>query len=292
MTRILVLLVALLLPGIGAAETIILASTTSTQNSGLLDAILPQFTTDTGVEVRVVAVGTGQAMRIGQNGDADVLLVHHRPSELEFVAAGDGIDRRDVMFNDFVVIGPSDDPAAVRAAITAPEALLAVATAQARFVSRGDHSGTHYRELDIWALAGNPPLGPWYNEIGAGMGAALNFAAAINGYILSDRGTWLNFANRGDLAVLFSGDPVLHNPYSVIRVNPEKHPNVRAEGAKIFADWLVGQKGQAAIASYRIDGLNVFCPAALPPEGVQSHQDENACTSGQPETQPESENLD
>lgn len=261
--RVLALLIlTLLLPSAGIAKdrAIILASTTSTQNSGLLDAILPLFEEKTGIKVHVVAVGTGQALRIARNGDADVLLVHHRPSEDAFIAAGWGVDRRDVMYNDFVVVGPKDDPAGVRDARSAAEALTKIAGQRAIFTSRGDESGTHLREREIWKLAGVTPKGDWYRETGAGMGTTLNIASAMDAYVLTDRGTWITFGNKGNLELLYSHDPVLLNPYGVILVNPEKYPTVRAEEGRALMDWLVSDEGQQAIAAFQINGMQAFCP--------------------------------
>lgn len=244
------------------AQTITLASTTSTQNSGLYDFLLPQFTAQTGIEVRVVAVGTGQALRIARNGDADILIVHHRPSEEAFVADGSGIDRRDVMYNDFVLIGPADDPAGLRQATSAREAMQILDRQKPLFISRGDDSGTHKREQDLWQATGTVPAGPWYREIGAGMGAALNMAAATGGYLVADRGTWLSFGNKANLDILFEGDTALHNPYGVILVNPERHPHVDVTAARQLSDWMISPRGQRLIGAFRIDGKQLFCPLA------------------------------
>jgi tungstate transport system substrate-binding protein len=243
---------------------ITLASTTSTQNSGLYDYLLPIFTAKTGIEVRVISVGTGQAIKIAQNGDADVLLVHHRPSEDAFVAQGYGIERRDVMYNDFVIIGPKADPAKVAASTKARDGLKAIYDAQTLFISRGDESGTHKRERALWADTGILPYGNWYREIGAGMGAALNMAASVEAYTLSDRGTWLSFGNKGDLALLLSGDDALFNPYGIILVNPAKHPHVKIDMARIFSNWMVSTDGQAAIGAFTLKNMQLFCPNADP----------------------------
>ncbi|RMH48633.1 MAG: extracellular solute-binding protein [Alphaproteobacteria bacterium] len=248
-----------------ARDFIVLQSTTSTQNSGLLDAILPIFTARTGIEVRVVAVGTGQALRNARNGDGDVVLVHARAAEDAFVAEGWGIDRRDVMYNDFVVVGPEADPAGVKGAADVLEAFRRIARARAAFASRGDDSGTHKRELALWQAAGvdiAAESGRWYLETGSGMGATLNLAAGVGAYTLTDRATWLSFGNRRGLRLLFEGDPRLFNQYGVIRVNPARHPHVNAEGAKAFVDWLTGPEGQAAIAAYRLNGVQLFFPNA------------------------------
>ncbi len=262
------LLVALFLfPGAGKGDGqfITLASTTSTQNSGLFEALLPAFTADTGIEVRVVAVGTGQALRLARNGDADILLVHDKASEEAFVAQGFGIDRKRVMHNDFVLIGPASDPAKISQALSASDALARIADAQAVFISRGDDSGTHKAERRLWIAAGTDPAahsGDWYRESGSGMGQTLNIASGMNGYTLGDRGTWLNFKNPGDLKILFQNDPAMFNPYGVTLVNPARFPHVKAQAARIFADWLTGPEGQAAIAAYRTGGAQAFFPNA------------------------------
>ena len=243
---------------------ITLASTTSTHNSGLYDYLLPQFTADTGITVHVISVGTGQAIKIAQNGDADALLVHHRPSEDAFVADGYGIERRDVMYNDFILIGPATDPAQTSKATGITQAFDAIAKAQSLFISRGDDSGTHKREREIWAAIPQAPQGDWYREIGAGMGAALNMASASQGYTLSDRGTWLAFANKGDLRRQFSGDPALFNPYGLILTNPAKHPHTKIKQARIFSNWMTSPKGQAAIAAFTLENQQLFCPNAYP----------------------------
>jgi tungstate transport system substrate-binding protein len=265
MIRLILLLSLLILPTMTAAAErfITMASTTSTQNSGLLDAILPLFTAKTGIEVRVVAVGTGQALRIARNGDADILLVHHRASEDAFVADGNGIERRDVMYNDFVLIGPATDPAHIKGLAKATDALSAIAKTHALFASRGDDSGTHKKELELWQAARITPAGAWYLETGSGMGATLNLAQAKEAYALTDRGTWITFGNKGDLALLLSGDKALFNPYGVILVNPARHPHVKATDARALSDWLVSEEGQTAISAFRIDGFEAFCPNAL-----------------------------
>ena len=238
---------------------ITLASTTSTANSGLFDSILPLFTATSGIAVRVVAVGTGAALKLGERGDVDVVLVHARGAEERFVAAGFGIDRRDVMYNDFIIVGPASDPAAIAGLADAPEALRRIAAARATFVSRGDDSGTHKAELRLWSA---PPSGDWYREAGAGMGATLNTARAMDAYSLADRGTWLSFANRGGLVALVEGDPRLFNPYGVILVNPARHPYVKARDAAAFMDWLTGPEGQAAIGAFTLEGERLFTPNA------------------------------
>ncbi len=251
-------------PALAAERFITVASTTSTENSGFFQAILPLFERATGVAVRVVAVGTGQAVRMAERGDADVLFVHHQPSEAQFVADGFGVKRHDVMYNDFVLVGPRHDPAKVSGMSDATGALARVATQRAVFVSRGDDSGTHKRELRLWQAAGidvAAASGTWYRESGAGMGTTLNIASGMDAYTLTDRGTWLNFNNRGDLVVLAEGDRRLFNPYGVILVNPQRHPHVKAADGQAFIDWLRSPDGQKAIAAYRIDGQPVFFPS-------------------------------
>jgi tungstate transport system substrate-binding protein len=250
----------------GAAEDfIILQSTTSTENSGLLDHILPVFTDKTGIEVRVVAVGTGQAIENARRGDGDVLLVHAKPLEEAFVAEGHGVARHDVMYNDFVVVGPSADPAGLAGSADATEALGKIAQARAPFVSRGDESGTHAAERRLWAEAGidaEAASGGWYRETGSGMGATLNTAIGMDAYTLADRASWVTHRHKGDHMVLVEGDPDLFNQYGVIPVNPEKHPHVKADLARQFVDWLLSPEGQEAIASFTVDGQQLFFPNA------------------------------
>jgi len=246
-------------------QFITVASTTSTQNSGLFDQILPKFTKDTGIEVRVVAVGTGQAIRLARGGDADVLFVHHRPSEEKFVAEGYGVERFDVMYNDFVLVGPVADPAGIRGSRDAAEALAKIAAKRAPFVSRGDDSGTHKKELSLWKEAGvdvASQSGTWYRAAGAGMGTTLNTAAGMGAYTLSDRATWISFANKSGIEVLCEGDERLFNPYGVIAVSPVKFPHVKADAAQHFVDWLIGPDGQKTIADYRLQGQQLFFPNA------------------------------
>jgi tungstate transport system substrate-binding protein len=246
---------------------IIVQSTTSTQNSGLFEHILPLFTKKTGIEVRVVAVGTGQALKNAENGDGDVVLVHSQPDEEKFVADGWGVKRYPVMYNDFIIVGPAADPAKIAGLKQAPEALKKIAEAKAPFASRADDSGTHKAELKLWGEAGVDPKassGSWYLETGSGMGATLNTAVGKQAYALTDRGTWLAFANKDDFKVLVEGDDKLFNQYGVILVNPAKHPNVKAKEGQAFIDWLVSPEGQAAIASYKIDGQQLFFPNARP----------------------------
>ncbi|MFD0669777.1 substrate-binding domain-containing protein [Ramlibacter sp. MAHUQ-53] len=251
-------LLALGAAGAWAQAVITLSSTTSTEQSGLFAHLLPAFRQATGIEVKVVAVGTGQALDIARRGDADALLVHDTAAEEKFVADGFATRRYSVMHNDFVLVGPRGDPAGARGRDIAA-ALRKVAAANAAFVSRGDKSGTHAAELRYW---GSQPKGGGYRECGCGMGAALNIAASRGAYVLADRGTWLSFRNRADLAVLVEGDPRLFNPYGVMAVNPAKHPHVKAAQAQKFIDWLVSPAGQAAIAAYRIGGEQLFFPNA------------------------------
>jgi tungstate transport system substrate-binding protein len=245
-----------------AQEFITVASTSSTENSGLFGHILPIFQKETGIEVRVISQGTGQALETGRNGDADVVFVHARAQEETFVAEGYGVQRFDVMYNDFVIVGPSDDPAGLRGAADATTAMAAIAAAPASFASRGDDSGTHVAEKNLWAAAGVEPAGAWYLSTGSGMGATLNTAAQVPAYALTDRGTWLSFENRGPLEIVFEGDDVLFNPYGIMLVNPERHPHIKAEQGQAFIDWIVSDAGQAAIASFAIGGEQLFFPSA------------------------------
>ena len=248
-----------------AGDVIILQSTTSTQNSGLLDHLLPMFEKRTGVKVKVVAVGTGQALKNARNGDGDVLLVHARDAELKFVKDGWGVDRRDVMYNDFVIVCPKADPAGIRGMRDAGAALKKIAMKKVPFASRGDDSGTNRKELELWKAAGVDPTkesGGWYRETGSGMGATLNVAAGMGACTLTDRGTWIAFRNKGDLEVMVEGDPALFNQYGVILVNPKIHPHVKEKAARAFMDWLTGPEGQKAIADYRVNGQQLFFPNA------------------------------
>ena len=248
-----------------ADDFIILQSTTSTQNSGLFDHILPLFTEKTGIEVRVVAVGTGQALKNGRNGDGDVLLVHAKTAEEKFVAEGYGVKRDDVMYNDFIIVGPPSDPAGVSGMRDAPAAFAKIAEAKSPFASRGDDSGTHKKELALWTDAGidvAAASGDWYRETGSGMGATLNTAVGMNAYAMTDRGTWISFKNKGDYEILVQGDGKLFNQYGVILVNPRKHAKVKARGGQAFIDWLTGPAGQAAIASYKLNDEQLFFPNA------------------------------
>ena len=271
--RLLALLIGVALAALAASEParpITVASTTSTQNSGLFEYLLPKFTAETGIDVRVVAVGTGQAIRLATNGDADVLLVHHPASEQSFVADGLGLARHPVMHNDFVLVGPGDDPAGIRGMTDAATALRRIGDGEHVFVSRGDDSGTHKKELELWQAAGfdpRPAGGAWYRESGSGMGTTLNTASAMGAYTLTDRASWVSFGNKGGLRLHVQGDPRMHNPYSVIVVNPERHPHVHAVEAQAFANWLISGKGQQAIAAYRVDGQQLFFPDAAAASG-------------------------
>jgi tungstate transport system substrate-binding protein len=251
-------------PAIAGDRSIVVASTTSTQDSGLFSYLLPIFKAKTGIEVKVIAQGTGQALDTARRGDADVVFVHAKSQEEKFLAEGFGVKRFDVMYNDFVLIGPNSDPAGVKGK-DIETALKTIEAKRAPFVSRGDKSGTHSAELALWKQAGidiAASKGSWYREIGQGMGAALNTAGAMNAYVLSDRGTWISFRNRGDLDIVVEGDKRLFNQYGVMLVNPEKYPSVKQELGQTFVDWLVSPEGQAAIAGYKIDGQQLFFPDA------------------------------
>lgn len=245
------------------AGSILLLSTTSTENSGLLAALLPQFAKDTGIEVKVLALGTGQAMRAAQNGDGDLLLVHDQPSEESFVQQGYGRERVPLMYNDFILVGPADDPAGVRGGKDIIKALRTLAARGATFVSRGDNSGTHKAELRLWREAGIQPqrrLAQSYREAGASMGRTLNISASIDAYTLADRGTWLSFKNKQRLVILVEGDRRLFNQYSMVLLNPAKYPHLNHRDANTFARWLTGEKGQAAIGAFAVDGQRLFFP--------------------------------
>jgi tungstate transport system substrate-binding protein len=264
-------LAAFALPAFAQERSITVASTTSTEQSGLFGHILPIFTRESGIAVRVVALGTGQALDVGRRGDADVVFVHDRAAEERFVAEGFGGPRRHVMFNDFVITGPAADPARIAGLGDTAEALRRIAAARAPFISRGDRSGTHAAELRLWQQAGIDPAtgrGQWYREVGQGMGPALNTAAAQGAYILADRGTWLSFRNRQDQRILIEGDTRLFNQYGVMLVNAQRHPHVKEADGQRFIDWLLSAAGQAAIASYRINGEQLFFPNADRPEPV------------------------
>jgi tungstate transport system substrate-binding protein len=262
----LVALIAFSVTSVQAQERFItVASTTSTEQSGLFGHLLPRFEQKTGIKVRVVAVGTGQALDLARRGDADVVFVHARSAEEKFLAEGYGVKRFPVMYNDFVLIGPKTDPAKIGGGKDILEALRKVETAKAPFVSRGDKSGTHMAELDLWKAASvdiDKAKGPWYRDTGQGMGPALNTAVSMNAYLLADRGTWLSFKNRGDLAILVEGDKRLFNQYGVMLVNPDKHPSVKKELGQMFVDWVISPEGQKAIAEYKINGEQLFYPNA------------------------------
>ena len=255
-------------PSALAQRFITVASTTSTEQSGLFKHLLPVFEQKSGIEVRVVALGTGQALDLARRGDADVVFVHAKSAEEEFLREGQGVRRFPVMYNDFVIIGPKSDPAGIAGGADAPDALRKIKNANAAFVSRGDRSGTHIAEVNLWTLAGvdiAKDKGPWYRETGQGMGPALNTASAMNAYLLSDRATWLAFNNRGELAILVEGDRRLMNQYGIMLVNPEKHPSVKRADGQAFVDWVVSPEGQAAIADYKIAGEQLFFPNAGEP---------------------------
>lgn len=259
MTRLLGLVFAALTVSTTAwAEEMKMAVTTSFHNSGLAEVLLPEIKKDTGIDVQLLVVGTGQALRLGEAGDVDAILVHARAAEEKFVAAGNATHRTEIMYNDFVFIGPSADGAGAGSAGDATEALQKIAGAEAAFVSRGDDSGTHKKELSLWDAAGVAPDGDWYNAVGAGMGAALNTASGMNAYILSDRASWLNFGNKGDLALVFAGDPALFNQYAYLPVNPEKHAHVKADLAAELEAWLISGRAQALIDGYRLEGEQLF----------------------------------
>jgi tungstate transport system substrate-binding protein len=269
LTRRLLIVAAASLAFAGSAraqdKSIVVASTTSTQDSGLFGHILPMFKAKTGIDVKVVAQGTGQALDTGRRGDADVVFVHAKPAEEKFLSEGFGVKRYPVMYNDFILIGPKSDPAGIKGSKDIVAALGAIKAKGADFISRGDKSGTHQAELNLWKVAGvdiAKDKGPWYKEIGQGMGAALNTASASNAYVLADRGTWLSFKNRGDLVIAVEGDKRMFNQYGVMLVNPQKHPSVKKDLGQQFIDWLVSSEGQKAIADYKINGEQLFYPNA------------------------------
>jgi tungstate transport system substrate-binding protein len=254
--------------GLAQEKSIVVASTTSTQDSGLLGHILPLFKAKTGIDVKVVAQGTGQALDTARRGDADVVFVHAKSAEEKFLAEDFGVMRYPVMYNDFVIIGPKSDPAGIKGLKDVAAALKTIKSKSAPFISRGDKSGTHIAEINVWKVVGidiAAEKGPWYKEIGQGMGAALNTAAASNAYVMSDRGTWISFKNKGDLVVAVEGDKRLFNQYGVMLVNPAKHPHVKKELGQQFIDWLVSNEGQRAIADYKINGEQLFYPNAGEP---------------------------
>jgi len=248
-----------------AQKSIVVSSTTSTEQSGLFKHLLPAFEGKTGIQVKVVAVGTGQALDIGRRGDADVVFVHDKAAEEKFISEGFGVERLEVMYNDFILLGPKSDPAKIGKSKDIESALKKIAQAKTSFVSRGDKSGTHAAELRFWKNAGidvTTAKDTWYKETGSGMGPALNTASAMNAYILADRGTWISFKNRGELEILVEGDPKLFNQYGVILVNPAKHPQVKKAEGQAFIDWIISADGQATIASYKLNGEQLFFPNA------------------------------
>jgi tungstate transport system substrate-binding protein len=262
--QLIIFFCVILMGGIAYAdESIVLASTTSTDQSGLFGYILPRFEAKTGIKVKVVALGTGQALDAARRGDADVVLVHDRPAEDKFMAEGWGVDRRDVMYNDFIIVGPKTDASKVKGTTDVVEGFRHIAAGTTPFISRGDKSGTNSAELRFWKEANiDPKAWAGYKEAGAGMGPTLNMAAAMGGYTLSDRGTWLSFKNRQDLEIVLSGDKRLFNPYGVMLVNPAKYPNVKKETGMKFIDWITSREGQETIAAYKINGEQLFFPSA------------------------------
>lgn len=265
LTVILLSLITISIVSADEKSFITLSSTTSTDNSGLLDYLIPIFKNKTGVDVRVIAVGTGRALLLGERGDADIVLVHHKFSEEKFIESGFGIERRDVMYNDYVIVGPKKDPANIKQLKHAADAFKLISQHEAPFISRGDDSGTHKKELELWSLAeinAQKYSGDWYREAGAGMGATLNIANGMNAYTMTDRGTWLSFKNRDDLTLLFQNDPPLFNQYGVILVNPERHEHIKYQKAKLFSDWLTSNEGQQAIAEFTLEGKQLFFPNA------------------------------
>ena len=252
-------------PALAEEKSILVQSTTSTANSGLYDYILPMFTAKTGIKVNVVAVGTGQTIKNAQNGDGDVLLVHAKASEEKFVAEGWGVERSDVMYNDFVIVGPAADPAGIAGSNDAVAAMKTIADKKSLFASRGDNSGTHKKEVSLWKAAAVDTAansGDWYRETGSGMGATLNTAVGMGAYALTDRATWISFKNKGDYKIVVEGDKGLFNQYGVILVNPAKHPQVKQAEGQAFIDWILGSEGQAAIASYKLNDQQLFFPNA------------------------------
>ena len=239
-----------------------LATTTSTANSGLMDHLLPRFTAASGIEVHLIAVGTGKALRLGREGDVDIVLVHARQAEDRFVADGYGVDRADVMYNDFIIVGPDSDPAEVRSAASVAEVFARIHTSERPFISRGDDSGTHKRELLLWKSAGKSPRGSWYREVGQGMGKTLQIANEVDGYSMTDRGTWLAYQSKLDIALLYEDDPPLFNPYGIIAVNPQLHPDVNYDGASQLIRWMVSPEAQKLIGEFRIKGQQLFVPSA------------------------------
>ena len=266
MIRSLIVSLLIVIASFAQAETLKLAVTTSFNNSGLSDVLLPVIKRDSGLDIQLLIVGTGQALRLGEAGDVDAILVHSKAAEEAFVAAGFGTHRREIMYNDFVLIGPAGDPAEITNAATVVDALGRIATMQADFVSRGDDSGTHKKELSLWVAASLDPakFGPWYKSVGAGMGASQNTAAGLGAYIMSDRASWLNFANKGSQKLLFAGDPALFNQYSYVPINPARHPHVNATGAARLEGWLVSKTAADLINGYKLTGEALFTFNATP----------------------------
>lgn len=267
--RILATLLLALMPfqlpaAIGAETPVRLATTTSTENSGLLGYLLPAFERATGYRVHVIAVGTGKALRMGRDGDVDVVLVHDANAEREFVKSGFGVARREVMYNDFVLVGPRDDPAGIRGSGGAETALARIAASSSRFVSRGDESGTHRKERSLWQRAGIEPAGAWYLEAGQGMGKVLQMAAELSAYTLTDRGTWLAYRERSTLRILHQGDPSLYNPYGIIAVSPSRYPDIHHAGANALIEWITSPQGQRLIGGYTVSDAVLFTPSAGP----------------------------
>ena len=267
MFRTILISIALLTVGFAntayaAGSLIRLATTTSTANSGLMDYLLPRFTAESGVEVHLIAVGTGKALRLGREGDVDLVLVHARAAEDAFVAAGYGVDRADVMYNDFIIVGPRSDPAGIGKAETVAEVFKRIAESGQPFISRGDDSGTHKRELILWQSAAKKPAGSWYREVGQGMGKTLQVANEMDAYTMTDRGTWLAYQSKLDIDLLFENDPPLFNPYGIIAVNPQRHAHVNYSGAKKLIDWMVSPATQKLIGEFRIQGMQLFVPSA------------------------------
>ena len=263
-SRILVLFFGIYVTSM-ADPVIVVQSTTSTANSGLYGSILPQFEKQTGIRVNVVAVGTGQAIKNATRGDGDVLLVHAKAAEEKFVADGWGVDRFDLMYNDFIFVGPDNDPAGLSDATSAVDALIRISSGRALFASRGDDSGTHQKERLLWTSAGIDPTtssGDWYRETGSGMGATLNVAVGMNAYAMTDRATWMSFGNKLGFKIVFDNDQQLFNQYGIILVNPSRHPHVNAKDGQIFINWMLGEKGQSAIANFTLDGQQLFFPNA------------------------------
>ncbi|MFT5218837.1 MAG: tungstate transport system substrate-binding protein [Gammaproteobacteria bacterium] len=259
---IIVIAVACAGPALADPTLVRLATTTSTQNSGLTDYLLPLFTEETSIRVHTIAVGTGKALRLGREGDVDVVLVHARPSELAFVEGGFGVKRYDVMYNDFVIIGPESDPAKVASSSSVKEVLSRIHQAKVQFVSRGDDSGTHKRELSLWQSSGAMPDGSWYLEVGQGMGRTLQIASELDAYTMADRGTWLAYKNKVSVKLLYEGDPPLFNPYGIIAVNPQLHPHTNASGADQLIQWMISPAVQQLIADFTIEGEQLFVPSA------------------------------